>query len=82
MSVPERIGNYRLEREIGRVASSEVWLGRHAHLKDHLVAVKLLMSPESEAVRRFGAGVQGTYGSLGVRRFRTDGAADSKKLGF
>lgn len=53
MSVPERIGNYILEREIGRGASSEVWLGRHAHLQDHLVAVKLLMTQESEAVRRF-----------------------------
>ena len=31
---------------------------------------------------RFGAGVIGTYGSLGVRRFRTEGAADSKNLGF
>ena len=31
---------------------------------------------------RFGAGVQGTYGSLGVRRFRTEGAADSKNIGF
>jgi hypothetical protein len=31
---------------------------------------------------RFGAGVRGTYGSLGVRRFRTEGAADSKNLGF
>ncbi len=31
---------------------------------------------------RFGAGVKGTYGSLGVRRFRTEGSADSKNLGF
>ncbi|MEO8274668.1 MAG: TonB-dependent receptor [Thermoanaerobaculia bacterium] len=31
---------------------------------------------------RFGAGVQGTYGSLGVRRFATQGAAASKSLGF
>jgi hypothetical protein len=31
---------------------------------------------------RFGAGVQGTYGSLGVRRFRTEGGAASKNLGF
>ncbi len=31
---------------------------------------------------RFGEGVIGTYGSLGVRRFRTEGAADSKNLGF
>ncbi len=31
---------------------------------------------------RFGAGVRGTYGSLGVRRFRTEGSADSKNMGF
>jgi hypothetical protein len=31
---------------------------------------------------RFGAGVIGTYGSLGVRRFRTEGAAESENLGF
>jgi hypothetical protein len=31
---------------------------------------------------RFGAGVIGTYGSLGVRRFRTEGAAESKNLGL
>lgn len=31
---------------------------------------------------RFGAGVQGTYGSLGVRRFGTFGEAASKNLGL
>ncbi len=31
---------------------------------------------------RFGAGVIGTHGSLGVRRFRTEGAAESENLGF
>jgi hypothetical protein len=31
---------------------------------------------------RFGAGVIGEFGSLGVRRFRTEGAAESKNLGF
>lgn len=31
---------------------------------------------------RFGAGVIGTYGSLGVRRFRTQGAAESENMGF
>ncbi len=31
---------------------------------------------------RFGAGVQGTYGSLGVRRFGTFGKAGSKNLGL
>ena len=31
---------------------------------------------------RYGLGVQGTYGSLAVRRFRTEGAAESKNLGL
>jgi hypothetical protein len=31
---------------------------------------------------RFGAGVKGTYGSLGVRRFATQGAAASENLGL
>ena len=31
---------------------------------------------------RFGAGVQGTHGSLGVRRFRTEGEAESENMGF
>ncbi|NTU83447.1 MAG: serine/threonine protein kinase, partial [Chloroflexales bacterium] len=53
MSVLAQIGNYKLEREIGRGASSEVWLGRHLHLPDHVVAVKILVSQEREAVRRF-----------------------------
>ncbi len=53
MSVPAQIGNYKLEREIGRGASSEVWLGRHEHLRDHVVAVKILMSQDRDLVRRF-----------------------------
>lgn len=53
MAVPDQIGNYILEREIGHGASSEVWLGRHAHLQDHVVAVKVLMSQDRETVRRF-----------------------------
>ncbi len=31
---------------------------------------------------RFGQGVRGTYGSLEVRRFRTDGSAESNNLGI
>ncbi len=31
---------------------------------------------------RFGAGVKGTYGSLAIRRFRTEGKAESKNLGM
>lgn len=53
MSVPAQIGNYTLEREIGSGASSEVWLGRHAHLQDHVVAVKVCMSQDRETTRRF-----------------------------
>jgi predicted Ser/Thr protein kinase len=53
MNVPAQIGNYKLEREIGRGASSEVWLARHARIPDHVVAVKVLMSQDREAIRRF-----------------------------
>jgi hypothetical protein len=53
MNVPAQIGNYKLEREIGRGASSEVWLARHTQLADQVVAVKLLMSQDREAIRRF-----------------------------
>ncbi len=53
MRVLAQIGNYTLEREIGRGASSEVWLGRHAQLPDLLVAVKVLVADEREAVQRF-----------------------------
>ncbi len=31
---------------------------------------------------RYGLGVQGTHGSVAVRRFRTEGAAESRNLGF
>ncbi len=53
MDVPRQIGNYSLEHIIGRGASSEVWLARHAELRDHVVAIKLLVTQEREAVRRF-----------------------------
>ncbi|HEU5085890.1 MAG TPA: protein kinase [Roseiflexaceae bacterium] len=52
-NVPQRIGNYRIERQIGRGGTSHVLLGRHTSLDDRLVAVKLLLSQESEAVERF-----------------------------
>lgn len=53
MSLPPQFGNYKLEREIGRGATSEVWLARHAHLSDHEVAVKILMTQDRDAIRRF-----------------------------
>jgi hypothetical protein len=52
-NVPQRIGNYRIERQIGRGGTSQVLLGRHASLDDRLVAIKLLLTQEAEAVERF-----------------------------
>lgn len=52
-SVPQRIGNYQLERQIGRGGMSEVWLGRHRSLENRLVAIKLLLSQDSEWIERF-----------------------------
>lgn len=49
---PRQIGNYIIERAIGRGATSEVWLARHAHL-DRKVAIKLLMTQDDETIRRF-----------------------------
>jgi eukaryotic-like serine/threonine-protein kinase len=53
-SVPQRIGNYQLERQIGKGGMSEVHLGRHRSLENRLVAVKLLLSQDSEWIERFG----------------------------
>jgi len=53
MTLPPQFGNYKLEREIGRGATSEVWLARHAHLQDHEVAIKVLMTQDRDAIRRF-----------------------------
>jgi hypothetical protein len=47
------IGNYKLDRKIGRGATSEVWLAHHAHLNDRYVAIKILMSHDEETVGRF-----------------------------
>jgi serine/threonine protein kinase len=51
--LPPEIGNYRLERPIGRGATSEVWLARHSLLGDRQVALKLLIVHDAESVRRF-----------------------------
>ena len=53
-NVPQRIGNYQLERQLGKGGIGEVWLGRHRSLENRLSAVKLLMSQDPEWVDRFG----------------------------
>jgi hypothetical protein len=52
-NIPQRIGNYQLERQIGKGGMSQVWLARHRVLDERVVAVKLLLSQESEWVDRF-----------------------------
>src|SRR5919109_2667036 len=52
-NVPQRIGNYQLERQIGKGGMSEVWLGRHRSLENRLIAVKLLLSQDQEWIERF-----------------------------
>jgi serine/threonine protein kinase len=52
-NIPPRIGNYRLERRIGKGGMSEVWLARHRSLEDRKVAIKLLLSQDSEWIERF-----------------------------
>jgi hypothetical protein len=49
----QQIGNYVIEREIGRGATSEVWLAHHAYLEERQVAVKVLLSQDIETVQRF-----------------------------
>lgn len=50
---PEWVGNYRLERQIGKGGMSQVWLARHRTLRDRRVAVKLLLSQDAEWIDRF-----------------------------
>jgi len=52
-NIPRTIGNYQLEHELGRGATSQVWMGRHIFLRERAVAVKLLLSHDEESVLRF-----------------------------
>lgn len=50
---PQSIGNYRLERQIGKGGMSQVWLARHRTLEDRRVAIKLLVNQDPEWEDRF-----------------------------
>ena len=52
-NLPQRIGNYTLERRIGKGGSSEVWLARHQSLENRPVAIKMLLSQDQEWIDRF-----------------------------
>src|SRR5262245_15045818 len=51
--VPKQIGNYLLDKQIGKGGMSEVWLARHLSLENRLIAVKLLLSQDPEWIERF-----------------------------
>lgn len=50
---PQTIGNYRIDTELGRGATSLVCLGRHMYLHERAVAIKLLLSHDDESIARF-----------------------------
>jgi hypothetical protein len=52
-SVPQRVGNYRIEKPIGKGATSQVVFARHVTLDDQQVAIKILLSQDPESVERF-----------------------------
>jgi serine/threonine protein kinase len=51
--VPQRIGNYQLERQIGRGATARIWLARHRTFAHRLFAVKLTNTSVPHEVELF-----------------------------
>ncbi|MEM8529581.1 MAG: protein kinase [Chloroflexota bacterium] len=51
--IPQQIGNYNLERRLGKGGTSEVWLAEHRSLTERTVAIKLLLSQDTEWIERF-----------------------------
>ena len=51
--VPQRIGNYLLERQIGRGATARIWLGRHRTFGHRLFAIKLTNTSVPHEVELF-----------------------------
>ncbi|WP_298816538.1 protein kinase domain-containing protein [Chloroflexus sp.] len=52
-SLPRIFGQYEIDKEIGRGASSRVFLAHHRLISDQKVALKVLLSQEAKRVRRF-----------------------------
>lgn len=51
--VPQRIGNYQLERQIGRGAAARIWLARHRTFTHRMFAVKLTNTSVPHEVELF-----------------------------
>lgn len=52
-TMPQSIGNYTLDRLLGRGATGEVWLAHHRYLEQEPVAIKVLLQQDAETVQRF-----------------------------
>lgn len=52
-NTPQRIGNFTVDRQIGKGGMSEVWLAHHRSLANRQVAIKLLLSQDEEWAERF-----------------------------
>lgn len=53
ITIPRTIGNYILEDELGRGATSQVYCARHRYIKERKVAVKVLLSQDEDSTSRF-----------------------------
>jgi serine/threonine protein kinase len=51
--VPQRIGNYQLERQIGRGATARIWLARHRTFTHRMFAIKLTNTSVPHEVELF-----------------------------
>ncbi|MDN5272140.1 protein kinase [Chloroflexus sp. MS-CIW-1] len=52
-SLPRVFGHYEVEQQIGRGESSRVFRAHHRQIKEHKVALKVLLSQEAARIRRF-----------------------------
>lgn len=52
-SLPRIFGQYEIEQRIGRGESSRVFLAHHRYIREHKVALKVLLSQEAARIMRF-----------------------------
>lgn len=52
-SLPRFYGQYEIEQQIGRGESSRVFRAHHRQIKEHKVALKVLLSQEAARIKRF-----------------------------
>ncbi len=52
-SLPRIFGQYEIEQRIGRGESSRVFLAHHIRIREHKVALKVLLSQEAARIMRF-----------------------------